>query len=89
MNEYETWEENEKKARIPKLHWLKILGYAGIVLAFFLARFLISLKLDSTWFNILGYSSVFWKSFFCAPVDSSGYLADWVSIMRVKYLFDL
>ncbi len=37
---------------------------ALLILVFIFARFFITLKLDLTWFDVLGYGSVFWRNFY-------------------------
>ncbi len=57
-------QQRPKRIIMPSLPWFKIIIAAAILLVVFGFRFLISLKLDWSWFNALGYSSVFWRSFF-------------------------
>lgn len=52
----------KKAAGRGNISWLKWAGAALVVLFFLLLRFFISLKLDYTWFNVLGYSQVFWRT---------------------------
>jgi len=54
---------NEPKAFRPKLLTPRVIAVGLFILLFFLVRLLLSIKLDWTWFAVLGYESVFWRSF--------------------------
>jgi len=62
VTEYYDFPGNNKPPK-QKVPWLRLALLAVVVIGIFFFRFLVTLKLDHTWFNILGYADVFWRNF--------------------------
>ena len=54
---------NAADAARPKLLTPRVVAVVLFILLFFLVRLLLTIKLDWTWFSVLGYEPVFWRSF--------------------------
>ncbi len=82
---YEYFNQDEKGQKkvpfkfSPKMPSPRTMLLIAIIILVFVIRFLISLKLDWTWFYALGYSSVFWRTFWAKlQIGGSIFLAAFV-----------
>ncbi len=64
----DTVREFRFSSKIPR----KLITVLAVILLFSLFRFFVSFKLDWTWFSVLGYGPVFWKSFFAKVLVRGG-----------------
>lgn len=79
-------EDREQKDILKNLPWKKLLLLFAGLLVFLSFRFFIDLKLNSTWFDILGYSSVFWRTFLAKVLFGGGVFAA-VTILNLLNIF--
>lgn len=62
MFEYFEQGEGREKQNQPNIPWKKLILGFFLLIILFLLRFLLAIKLEWTWFDVLGYGSVFWRS---------------------------